>query len=122
LLDKQRAFFRTHKTKPVEFRREQLLKLKTLMEQYQPKFLEALHKDLRRSNEVTLGVEMRRIMTGLDHTIEHFAEWAKNVDVSVICLCVFKCLILNFDYTIFVFVKTKFVQFCLKSFNYLLTN
>lgn len=82
LLDKQRAFFRTQKTKSVEFRREQLLKFKSLVEQYQPKFIEALYKDLRRSNEVTMGVEMRRFMTGLDHTIEHFGEWAKNVDVS----------------------------------------
>lgn len=84
MLDKQRAFFRTQKTKPVEFRREQLLKLKSLLEEYQPRLIESLYKDLRRSPEVTVGVEMRRIMNGLDHTIEHFADWAKNVEVSCI--------------------------------------
>jgi aldehyde dehydrogenase (NAD+) len=54
-LDKQRAFFRTHKTQSVEFRREQLEKLKKLLEEYQPKLIDALHKDLRRSPEVTVG-------------------------------------------------------------------
>jgi aldehyde dehydrogenase (NAD+) len=84
LLDKQRAFFRTHKTKSLEFRREQLLKLKSLLEQNQDLLVDALHKDLRRSPEVTIGVEMRRVMSGLQHTLEHFEEWAKPTEVDLI--------------------------------------
>ncbi|KAI6227379.1 Aldehyde dehydrogenase [Aphelenchoides fujianensis] len=72
LLDKQRAFFRSHRTQSVDFRKAQLRKLK-----------DTLFKDLRRSAEVTVGVELARVLGALDHALKNVDEWAKPTELPL---------------------------------------
>ena len=50
LVEKQRAYFKTGKTLSVDFRIEQLKKLKQIVIDNETRILEALHKDLRKNH------------------------------------------------------------------------
>lgn len=49
IIDSQRAFFNSHKTKDISFRREQLEKLERTIKRHESEIIEALHEDLGKS-------------------------------------------------------------------------
>ena len=50
VLNRQREFFRSGATRDVEFRKEQLIKLKDLIVKNEARFLAALRNDLKKSD------------------------------------------------------------------------
>ena len=49
IVESQRNFFATGATRDVNFRREQLLKLREALQRYEPQLLDALWRDLHKS-------------------------------------------------------------------------
>lgn len=78
----QHAFFRTHQTRNIEFRRNQLLNLKQTVLKYQKKIEEALWKDLHKSPEETYLTEISIVINEIDNHIKHLKKWTKPKKVS----------------------------------------
>ncbi len=77
LVDKQRKFFATGKTKDVEFRIQQLKKLKQLIIDNEQNIMDALKKDLNKSPMEAYGTEIGFLLADIDHTLKHIREYAK---------------------------------------------
>ncbi|KAI1708402.1 aldehyde dehydrogenase family domain-containing protein [Ditylenchus destructor] len=82
LLTKQRKYFRTGATRPLEFRKAQLRKLREVIEQHQDDIMEAVYKDLRRHKEVSRRIEVFSSFTEIDNVLAHLDEWAKPVEIE----------------------------------------
>ncbi len=74
----QRNYFSTKATLSYEFRIAQLKKLLALVVQYEAKILEALKKDLNKSEFEAWGVEAGLIQTDLKYVINHLHQWMRN--------------------------------------------
>ena len=73
----QREFFSTNKTKSVEFRKQQLLKLKQVILKYEPQIYQALQKDLNKSEYETYLTEISIVMNEIKCTIKHLDKWCR---------------------------------------------
>jgi aldehyde dehydrogenase (NAD+) len=78
----QRAFFATQQTKKLEFRLEQLRKLKAAINKYQDQLQEALWIDLHKSNEEAYITEISIVNQEIEYHIKHLKRWMKAKRVS----------------------------------------
>lgn len=69
--------FATHRTKNIEFRLEQLKKLREAIKRYEPKIAEAIWVDLHRPPEETYMTEISTVLKEINHHIRHLRRWAK---------------------------------------------
>lgn len=76
-LNNLKAFFSSNATKDINFRIQQLKKLREALIQYQPQILEALWKDLHKSSQEAYLTEMSIVMNELDYHIRNLKKWAK---------------------------------------------
>ena len=77
LIQRQRAFFRSGATRPLEFRRAQLQKLRDALEASEAALLGALHADLHKpAAEAYLG-EVGFVLSEIRHTLRHLPAWMK---------------------------------------------
>jgi aldehyde dehydrogenase (NAD+) len=76
LLEKQRKFFRTGKTRSVAFRIEQLRKLKQAIKAHEAEILDALKADLGKAPFESYAAEMGLPFEEINHTIKHLHSWA----------------------------------------------
>lgn len=77
IVEKQRKFFATGKTKDVEFRIEQLKKLKNLIVDNQQAIMAALKADLNKSPMEAYGTEVGFLIADIDHTLKDIRSLAK---------------------------------------------
>jgi len=77
ILEKQREFFATNRTKDVDFRMEQLKKLRAAILAYEDRITEALHKDLRKSRMEAYNNEIGLCLREVNYSIKHLKSWAK---------------------------------------------
>lgn len=77
VIKKQRAFFETHKTKDVNFRIEQLKKLKHAIETRENDICKALEKDLGKSSTEAYMAEIGMTLEELSYAIKHVKRWSK---------------------------------------------
>ncbi|HUH52206.1 MAG TPA: aldehyde dehydrogenase family protein [Flavobacterium sp.] len=77
LLAQQRVFFATHQTKDIDFRLNQLRKLKKLVLQYEQKIADALWLDLHKSPEEAYLTETSIVLSEIDNHLKHLEQWAK---------------------------------------------
>ena len=82
LLEKQRVFYRSGKTVPVSFRKEQLVKLYDTVKRYQNEINEALHKDLGKSAYEAFMCESGFALTEISYMIKHVRAFAKKKRVA----------------------------------------
>lgn len=82
VFEKQKAFFKTNATKPIEFRKEQLVKLREVFLQYKEPILEALNIDLGKSRKEAEYAEIQLVISELDYILENVDDWAKPVIVE----------------------------------------
>ena len=73
----QRNFFASQETKSIDFRLQQLKKLKEAILQYEDKVYEALWKDLHKSKEEAFLTETSLLLEELDYHIKNLKKWAK---------------------------------------------
>ncbi len=77
LVNKQRNFFNTGKTKDIEFRIEQLKKLRQVISDNQELIMEALKKDLNKSRMEAYGTEVGFLLADIKHTLKTIRSLAK---------------------------------------------
>ena len=77
IVKKQRAFFETHKTKDVNFRIEQLKKLKISIKNREKDISKALEKDLGKSGTESYMAEIGMVLEELSYVIKHTKKWSK---------------------------------------------
>jgi len=70
-----RATFRTGRTRPTSWRREQLLALRDLINEQAETFVEALHADLGKSVTESRGAEIGFVTAEIDHTLANLDAW-----------------------------------------------
>jgi aldehyde dehydrogenase (NAD+) len=75
LVSDLRATFDSRVTRPVEWRREQLLALKTMLLEQDKDFVDALYADLGKPAEEARGTELMFVVNEIDHTLEHLDAW-----------------------------------------------
>jgi len=82
LVDKQRKYFATGATKDINFRINQMKKLRAAIVKNERIFLDALHKDLRKCDTEGYLTEIGFVLNDLDDAIAHTRKWAKPEHVS----------------------------------------
>ena len=78
----QRTFFATGATRNVNFRLEQLRKLRSALERYEPQLLNALWQDLHKSRREAFLTEMSIVYGEINYTLKHLKKWAKRKRVA----------------------------------------
>ncbi|MCY8230409.1 aldehyde dehydrogenase [Priestia endophytica] len=77
LIEKQRAFFETDTTKDVAFRKENLTKLKSAVKRYEQQLLDALQRDLHKSETEAYMTEIAFIYEEIRFVLKHLDSWTK---------------------------------------------
>lgn len=72
----QRAFFRGHATRSVEFRLEMLKRLRASIVKYERELAEALYNDLHKSYEEAYLTEISIVLAEIDNFLKHLKGWA----------------------------------------------
>jgi aldehyde dehydrogenase (NAD+) len=75
LVYRQRAFFQTGATRPIEFRRAQLEKLSTALVRHEATLLAALHADLRKSPGQAYTSEIGLLQAEIRCALKRLANW-----------------------------------------------
>lgn len=74
-------FYYTNRTKNIDFRIEQLKKLKEAILKYEPEFARALYHDLHKNPAEVYMTETRTAIKEIDFTIRHLKKWARTEKV-----------------------------------------
>ncbi|WP_037678079.1 aldehyde dehydrogenase family protein [Streptomyces albus] len=77
LTGRLRATFRSGRTKPLAWRKEQLSRLRALLTENGDAIAAALHTDLRKSRAESDSMEIAATVTEIDHYLEHLEEWLR---------------------------------------------
>ncbi|WP_030267242.1 aldehyde dehydrogenase family protein [Streptomyces sp. NRRL B-24484] len=78
-----RAACRTGRTRSLEWRTEQLTRLRTLLRDHVEDLAAALHTDLRKSRTEAYAAEIGFTIREIDHILANLAEWLRPVPVDV---------------------------------------
>ncbi len=81
-LDNSRTFFLSHATQSIDFRKEQLNKLKRAIHQYIEVINEALYSDLKKSKEEVWVTEVGIVLSEIDYFLKHIEGLATPQKVS----------------------------------------
>jgi aldehyde dehydrogenase (NAD+) len=76
-VERQRAFFRSGATRPLEFRRQQLQQLHDAIQTREPALLQALQADLGKSAYQAYATEIGLVLSELRHARRHLPAWMK---------------------------------------------
>lgn len=77
LMEKQRAFFRTHQTKDVAFRRATLKRFAQAIKDYEPQLLQALKSDLNKDATEAYMCEIGLCLADISEALSHLRKWTK---------------------------------------------
>ncbi|KTD01964.1 aldehyde dehydrogenase [Fluoribacter gormanii] len=77
VVEEQRAFAAGGQAKKIDFRKQQLQKLKTILKQNEQLLYEALYADIKKSQFETYLTELAMIYHELDEAIKRVHKWAK---------------------------------------------
>lgn len=82
IVNRQREYFGTGATKPVDFRLEKLRLLKQVIRTYEDKIEAALWEDLHKSAYESYLTEISIVLQELEDHIRHLRHWARPLKVS----------------------------------------
>ncbi|MDR0844176.1 MAG: aldehyde dehydrogenase family protein [Tannerella sp.] len=82
LIEKQRSFFATGKTKDIAFRIEQLTCLRSSILRNYPKVTKALNQDLRKSEFEAFGAEVTGALDELNAAIKYLDSWTQPLEAG----------------------------------------
>ncbi|WP_330302321.1 MULTISPECIES: aldehyde dehydrogenase family protein [unclassified Streptomyces] len=77
VVSRLRATFRSGRTKPVEWRTNQLRRLRELLTSHGEDLAAALHADLGKSSTEAFRTEINFTVREIDHTLEHLDGWLR---------------------------------------------
>lgn len=75
VVQRQRAYFLSGATRPLEFRRAQLHKLREAVEAGEEDLCEALHTDLRKSAYQAYATEVGLVLSDIRHAVRYLPAW-----------------------------------------------
>ncbi|MBN2894124.1 MAG: aldehyde dehydrogenase [Bacteroidales bacterium] len=81
LIESQKDFFATNKTKDIKFRKEQLSKFKTALKKNEKKLFEAIYKDFRKSEFETYETELALLYGEINLALKKINNWARRKKV-----------------------------------------
>ncbi len=81
LIDSQRVFFNSNKTKDVSFRIAQLKKLKNIIKANEDNFHEAIFKDFKKSKFENYTAELMLVIHDIDESIKKIKKWSRDKKV-----------------------------------------
>lgn len=73
----QKEFFKTNTSKDINYRKQQLLKLKTILKENEQKLFDAIFKDFRKSAFETYETELSMIYGEINLYLKKLNRWAK---------------------------------------------
>src|SRR5919106_451572 len=73
-----RGSFDAGRTRPIEWRREQLHRLKAMLEEREGDLLDALAADLGKPRLEGWATDIGIVITDIEHTVRHLARWMKS--------------------------------------------
>lgn len=76
-IQQQRDFFASNKTKEIQFRIQQLKKLKTVILANETEICDALYQDLHKSKEEAFLTEIGIVLSEIDYHIKKLKKWSK---------------------------------------------
>jgi aldehyde dehydrogenase (NAD+) len=82
LVSRHRAYFRSGATRPVEWRENQLIALRSMMKDHAEDFYAALWADLRRNRIDADWIDVKFMTSEVDHVLSHLRRWMTPVPVS----------------------------------------
>ncbi|MGR6543870.1 aldehyde dehydrogenase [Paenibacillus tundrae] len=82
ILKHQHEFFRSGATRSVDYRIEQLKRLKLAIQQYESQLIEALYQDLGKSEFESYTTEVGFMLDSITQTIKKVKKWVKPVKVK----------------------------------------
>lgn len=77
IINIQKEYFYKNQTKDINFRINSLKKLKSLITSHESKILDALYKDLRKSNFESYETEIGIVLEEINYTIKKLKKWSK---------------------------------------------
>lgn len=77
LVHKQRRYFQSNVTRHINFRLENLKRLRRVLENHEKEIFDALHKDLNKSEPEAFLTEFAIVLEELSLTIKKLKSWAK---------------------------------------------
>ena len=77
IVSQQREFFLTNETQSIDFRLEQLKRLKSAVEKYSDDIYDALWKDLHKCREEAFLTEINIVLTEINDHIKNIKKWSK---------------------------------------------
>jgi len=82
LVDKQRAFFNSNKTKDIDYRIKQLKKLKSVIKMNEELLYDSIYADFKKSEFETYITELSLIYSDIDEAVKKVRKWAKRKKVK----------------------------------------
>jgi len=86
IFDQQKQFFKTGATKDLNFKKENLQKLKTAVLTFKEDIYVALEQDLGKSRDFVDLAEIGEVITEVDFALQHIDEWVKAEKVPTYAL------------------------------------
>ena len=77
IVEKQRNFFNTHTTLDINWRIDQLIRLKIAVQTYEKDIMQALHEDLGRCETEAYLTDIGPLILEINEAIAHTKKWAK---------------------------------------------
>lgn len=78
----QKIFFNSNQTKSIEFRKQQLAKLKKVLKENEELLFEAIYLDFKKSKFETYTTELSLIYTEINTALSKLSSWSKKQKVS----------------------------------------
>lgn len=82
IVQAQRDYFYTHKTKSYQFRKNALTNLKNAVKEHEEEIFAALKKDLGKCRFESYATEIGFVIEEINHAIKHLKEWIRVKRVS----------------------------------------
>ncbi|MCM0649561.1 aldehyde dehydrogenase [Clostridium swellfunianum] len=82
MLKEHKSYFHTGITKDINFRIRQLKKLKISIQKFEKEILDALYKDLRKSEFEAYSTEIGFVLDSISYMIKNLKKWSKPVRVK----------------------------------------
>ncbi len=77
IFEAQKAFFLSHETRGLRFRREALKRLREAIREWEPQLATALHADLGKVAMEAYMSEIGMVLAGLSDTLSHLRRWSR---------------------------------------------
>lgn len=82
MIEEQKEFYYTGKTRDIQFRKNQLKYLKQTIKKYEKDILQALNLDLGKSEFEAYSNEVGFVLDSIQHMLDSIDEWAKPIEVK----------------------------------------